>query len=433
MSNRSRAASACPSTSPSPTGPRGVFRNEDAPPEIAIRGVIGEDVTSRDVIEQLDKLRDADRVILRINSDGGVVTEGMAIYAALRSHPAKFTAIVEGIAASIASVILCACDERRVAKGSFVMIHESSAGVNGCAGELEDMAATLRKINDQILDIYESRTGTKRARIARLIDGHDHYMTAEEAVELGFADAVISARAHFDSRAVARLNNLPEHIRAQTTEENRMDEKQAKALEEENARLKEELKKLKAKLEDEEQGEEPAHDEGHDEERPESEGHDEERPEDECDDEDDEAKAVLALTRQLTGKRSLAEVSAALVARITTAGQSSDSRKSEVRDMIARGKLAPAMKNWALSCSARAWAAYRAEMRGKTVVPVGRSYRAPETHDEPGDAPRSGSATPTGKLTEAERKFAKLLNKTDEEMIALRSVTPNYGPISKDR
>lgn len=432
MSNRSRAASACPSTSPSPTGPRGVFRNEDAPPEIAIRGVIGEDVTSRDVIDQLDKLRDADRVILRINSDGGVVTEGMAIYAALRSHPAKFTAIVEGIAASIASVILCACDERRVAKGSFVMIHESSAGVNGCAGELEDMASTLRKINDQILDIYESRTGTKRARIARLIDGHDHYMTAEEAVELGFADAVISARAHFDSRAVARLNNLPEHIRAQTTEENRMDEKQAKALEEENARLKEELKKLKAKLEDEdedeEQGKEPAHDESDDDEaKPEDEGDDEESNEDE------EAKAVLALTRQLTGKRSLAEVSAALVARITTAGQSSDSRKIEVRDMIARGKLAPAMKNWALSCSARAWAAYRAEMRGKTVVPVGRSYREPETHDEPGDAPRSGSATPTGKLTDAERKFAKLLNKTDEEMIALRSVKPNYGPISKDR
>jgi ATP-dependent Clp endopeptidase proteolytic subunit ClpP len=401
--------------------------------EITIEGVIGEDVSASDVRKALAKIKGTPELIIHLNSEGGVVTEGMAIHALIKGYKGKKVCVVEGLAASIASVVMCACDEIRMTKGAFAMIHQASAGVEGGADDMEQMASTLRKMNDQIVSIYSERTGKKPEELAKLIDRKDHYMTAEETVALGLADKVATAQAKFDARAVARLNP-PDSIRAQIKGQ-KMDEEEAKALQAKCAKLEEENRALKAKAakaeaddgkETEEETEEEA--------RAESEEEADEPAHDEDDDEKEEAKAIVALARQLTGKKSSAEIQAALAVRISTGSESPVARASEVADMIRAGKLPPALKAWALKASPKAWSGYRKEMKGRTIVPVGRSHSAPGIKHEPGDAPLGGtSGGGSTKLTAAEKNWQKATGKSDADIIALRGVKPVFaGTSDKD-
>jgi ATP-dependent protease ClpP protease subunit len=126
---------------------------------------------------------------VHINSGGGNVFEGVAIAEALRSYKGKVTTYVDGLAASIASVILQAGVERVVAPGSMTMIHEASTVTEGSQVDHEKAAVVLGKVSDSIADTYARRAGgTKEGwREAMLAES---WYTAEEAVGAGLADRI---------------------------------------------------------------------------------------------------------------------------------------------------------------------------------------------------------------------------------------------------
>lgn len=178
-------------------------------PTVYVDGVIQPEpcpgvITAAQFREQLLAVGDAPVINVEINCDGGVCTEGMAMYSALRQFAGRKVGIVMGIAASMASVLLQGCDERRVAKGALVMIHEARGGARGTPDDLRAQADVIAKEQAGLLDIYEARTGLPRAQILGLLES-DTYMTAEEAVSLGFADAVETFEARVSYPTAARL------------------------------------------------------------------------------------------------------------------------------------------------------------------------------------------------------------------------------------
>lgn len=166
----------------------------DADATISIFDVIGEDgwtgggVTAKRISAALRSIGNRD-VIVRINSPGGDMFEGIAIYNLLRTHPAKVTVEVLGWAASAASIIAMAGDVIRMGLGSFMMVHNAWGLVIGNRHDLREAASLFDGFDAALADIYEARTGMARVEIERLMDAGT-FMTAAQAVEYGFADAV---------------------------------------------------------------------------------------------------------------------------------------------------------------------------------------------------------------------------------------------------
>ncbi|MEJ8570750.1 head maturation protease, ClpP-related [Microbaculum marinum] len=130
----------------------------------------------------------AREVTVRINSPGGDMFEGIAIYNLLRGHPAKVTVEVPGWAASAAAIIAMAGDEIRMGMGAFMMVHNAWGAVIGNRHDMREAAGLFDRFDAALADIYEARTGLDRARVVELMDA-ETFLTASEAVETGFADA----------------------------------------------------------------------------------------------------------------------------------------------------------------------------------------------------------------------------------------------------
>lgn len=132
---------------------------------------------------------DASAIEVRINSRGGDVFDGIAIHGALQRHPADVHVIVDGVAASIASVIAMAGDRVTMARGSSMMIHEAHTAAAGPAAHMRAQAAVLDKASDQIAGFYKARAGGElpqwRARMEK-----ETWYDADEAVKAGLADEV---------------------------------------------------------------------------------------------------------------------------------------------------------------------------------------------------------------------------------------------------
>lgn len=146
-------------------------------------------VTPEDFARELDEIT-ADEIEVQINSPGGDVFDGIAIYNALRAHPARITTRVDGIAASIASVIVQAGDHRVMLSGSQMMIHEAWGLAIGPAADMREMADLLDRQTANIANIYAERSGGDAAEFReRMTD--ETWLTAEEAVEAELADEVV--------------------------------------------------------------------------------------------------------------------------------------------------------------------------------------------------------------------------------------------------
>lgn len=145
-------------------------------------------VTANDLIDQLRGL-DATEIHVRLNSPGGEIFDGIAIYNALRSHSARVIVQVDSLAASIASVIAMAGDEVIMAPFSQMMIHDGLGMVVGNAADMREMADLLDRQSDNIAAIYQARAGgqtrTWRARMRA-----ETWYSAQEAVDAGLADRV---------------------------------------------------------------------------------------------------------------------------------------------------------------------------------------------------------------------------------------------------
>jgi ATP-dependent protease ClpP protease subunit len=146
-------------------------------------------VYADEFVEQLNAIT-ASRLTVRVNSPGGSVFQGVAIANALRAHPATVTVRVEGLAASIASVIALAGDRLIMAPNSMFMIHDASGGCWGQASDMEKMAEILDKISDNLADAYAAKAGGTRADWRALMLAETWY-TADEAVEAGLADELM--------------------------------------------------------------------------------------------------------------------------------------------------------------------------------------------------------------------------------------------------
>lgn len=151
-------------------------------------------------------------ITVRINSPGGDVFDGMAIYNALASHPARVVTRIEGLAASIASVIAMAGREIQAYQNTFVMVHRAWALTVGNTDELRDAADLLDKIDSQLVDIYAARTKSGKKEIKQLM-AETTWMTAKEAKEKGFVTSIIEngkgAKALFD---LSIFDNVPDGL-----------------------------------------------------------------------------------------------------------------------------------------------------------------------------------------------------------------------------
>ncbi|HOR12292.1 MAG TPA: Clp protease ClpP [Clostridia bacterium] len=151
----------------------------------------GDEVTPKQFKKDLDALGDVKEIDLYINSGGGDVFAGQAIYSMLKRHDAKITVHVDGLAASIASVIAMAGDRILIPQGSMMMVHEGMIGLLGFfyGKRLRQFAEEIDKITDSVIVPAYGRTGKTEEEIRKLLS-EETWMSAEDAVELGFADEI---------------------------------------------------------------------------------------------------------------------------------------------------------------------------------------------------------------------------------------------------
>ena len=175
--------------------------------ELLIYDVIGDwaGLSARQLVNTLKDI-DADNITVRINSPGGSVFDGIAIYNSLRHHKAKIHVQIEGLAASIASVIAMAGDTVHMAENALLMIHNPFGWVGGDAEELRKMADMLDKTTEVIAQTYGSRCGQELETIKQMMD-EETWFTAAEAKDNGLIDGVdkpMQIAASFDLSGFAR-------------------------------------------------------------------------------------------------------------------------------------------------------------------------------------------------------------------------------------
>jgi len=179
----------------------------DAVAEVYIFDEIGAyGITAQDFISEMKEYKDTP-VNLRINCIGGDVFDGMAMYNIIKKREAKTTAYIEGIAASMGSVIALAADEVVMAENSLFMIHNAWGGAMGEAEDMRKTASILEKISGEIANIYERKTRLSLNRIIEMMD-KETWLNAQEAYELGFIDLIsdsIKVAAKYD---VSKFKNI---------------------------------------------------------------------------------------------------------------------------------------------------------------------------------------------------------------------------------
>ena len=169
------------------------FRSKAANAEIDIFGPIGDSwfedsVTLKGFREEMKKLpENTKNITVNINSPGGDVFTGIAIYNLLKQHPAKITVKVQALAASIASIIALAGDEVEMAEGSLFMIHLPMTFGFGNRKEFDSTIDRLLDVEEQLISIYVKKTKKTRAEIKSMLE-KETWLDSAEAVEQGFAD-----------------------------------------------------------------------------------------------------------------------------------------------------------------------------------------------------------------------------------------------------
>ena len=175
---------------------------------ITMFDVIGEDwwtgggVTAKKVAAQLRAIEGP--VEVQINSPGGDMFEGIAIYNVLREHPYPVTIKVMGMAASAASIIAMAGDTVEIGAASFLMIHNCWVVAMGNRHEMREVSDFLEPFDAAMADVYAARSGQDVSDVAKWMDA-ETFMSGSQAIERGFADALLSAdKVTTDEAAKAR-------------------------------------------------------------------------------------------------------------------------------------------------------------------------------------------------------------------------------------
>jgi ATP-dependent Clp protease protease subunit len=201
-----------------------VFASAETTLEITMYGDIGldwwtgEGITPASVKEQMDDAGEFSNITVRINSPGGSAFDGVAIYNVLRAAGKPITVMVDGIAASAASLIAMAGDTITMGRGSMLMLHNPWTIALGNANDLRAEADVLEKIGDSMADIYVAKSGKTIAEIKAILDA-ETWLSAQDAVDQGFADSIAEGNAKALAAAkefplLSKLRNVPEALRA---------------------------------------------------------------------------------------------------------------------------------------------------------------------------------------------------------------------------
>lgn len=156
----------------------------------------GEGITAKRIAGALRAMNGAD-VTVNINSPGGDMFEGLAIYNLLREYEGHVTVKVLGIAASAASIIAMAGDDIQIGRGAFLMIHNCWVYAMGNRHDFAELAQSLEPFDTAMADIYAARSGLDIAAVQKLMDG-ESYIGGSDAVAKGLADSLLSADAVSD-------------------------------------------------------------------------------------------------------------------------------------------------------------------------------------------------------------------------------------------
>ena len=185
--------------------------------EIFIYDDIGEGwfggITSKQFADEIKKLGNVSEINVRINSQGGSVFDGVAIYNTLASHPAKITVDIDSACLSIASVIAMAGDEINMARNASFMIHEPHGIFAGDSEGLRKQADLLDMVRGQLLDTYAVNRKIDEDQLSDWMKA-ETWFTASEALEAGFIDNVtgeMQIAAHVDK---TRFKNAPENLQS---------------------------------------------------------------------------------------------------------------------------------------------------------------------------------------------------------------------------
>ncbi len=177
--------------------------------QIGANSWTGEGLTAKAFAEKLSSMGKLKNINVRINSPGGSVFDGTAIYNTLKNNPAKVTTIIDGAALSVASIIAMAGDEIRMAKNGYLMIHDPSGVARGGAGDMRKMAEMLDTVKASLVTTYAERSKQSPEKIAEMMTA-ETWMTASEAKELGFVDSVTESLAVAASFDATNFANAPE-------------------------------------------------------------------------------------------------------------------------------------------------------------------------------------------------------------------------------
>jgi ATP-dependent Clp protease protease subunit len=165
---------------------------DGSPAEILLYDEVGFwGVTAKDFMLVLAQVGDSD-LTLRINSPGGDVFDGLAIYNALKTRKGKVSVVIDGIAASIASIIAMAGTTITMQEQSMLMIHKAWGLVVGNEDDLLETAVVLGKIDGQMADIYATRSGQAAVDMLAVMKAETYY-TSTEAKAAGLCDEIASA------------------------------------------------------------------------------------------------------------------------------------------------------------------------------------------------------------------------------------------------
>jgi ATP-dependent Clp endopeptidase proteolytic subunit ClpP len=214
LSDAINRASAGPYTSPLEA------KNSISPKgELLLYGIIGDWWDSMDalsIVSQLNQLP-GDVITVRIQSPGGNVTEGLAMYNQLKQSPKRVDVYIDGVAASMAAGVAMAGDNVYIPSNAIMMIHKPHIGdVSGNENDLRDMADALAQLEKSYAQILADKTGKTREEISAFIaDGKDHFFIGSEAVDFGLADQLIE-NVKLDAKASAKFSavSLPEKAMA---------------------------------------------------------------------------------------------------------------------------------------------------------------------------------------------------------------------------
>lgn len=192
------------------------FKEKADHTEVFLYGAVGYDwdgFTDQDVVKVLNASNPEKPLHARINSEGGSVFDGFAIYNLLRQDPRDVTVTIDGVALSAASVIALAGDTVRAASASLFMIHNPWGVVMGDHAEMRKMAAVLETIRGQIAGVY-ARHGEGTADDYLEAMEAETWWTAEQAAEQGFVDEIIDAEAELRNYVLTGFKNTPARIKA---------------------------------------------------------------------------------------------------------------------------------------------------------------------------------------------------------------------------